>query len=62
MNSRSVAEGLRLRAIDGPFVAGRGPEVVGPTLALVMTMAGRRSHLDQLTGDGVDTIGKRLAP
>lgn len=62
VNSRSVAEGLRLRAIDGPFVAGRGPEVVGPTLALVMTMAGRRSHLDQLTGDGVDAIAERLAP
>ena len=59
-NSRSVAAGLHLHATDGPFSAGDGPEVSGPTLALVMAMAGRRSHLDQLTGDGMPLLADRL--
>lgn len=60
VNSRSVAAGLHLHATDGPFSAGDGPEVSGPTLALVMAMAGRRSHLDQLTGDGMPLLADRL--
>ena len=46
VQSKKAAAGLSLRATDGPFRAGDGPEVDGPTLALVMCMAGRTSHLD----------------
>lgn len=60
VNSKTTAAGLRLHATDGPFEAGSGPEVAGPTLALVMVMAGRGSHLDQLTGDGVTTLAERV--
>lgn len=60
VNSKSVAARLHLHATDGPFSAGDGPEVSGPTLALVMAMAGRRSHLDQLTGDGMPLLADRL--
>lgn len=60
VNSKSTVSGLRLRATDGPFTAGAGPEVAGPTLALVMVMAGRRHHLDQLTGDGVARLAERV--
>ncbi|AWH94510.1 maleylpyruvate isomerase family mycothiol-dependent enzyme [Dietzia psychralcaliphila] len=60
VNSKTTAAGLAMRATDGPFRAGAGPEVAGPTLALVMAMAGRRSHLDQLTGDGVPRLAERL--
>ncbi|MCD2262715.1 maleylpyruvate isomerase family mycothiol-dependent enzyme [Dietzia aurantiaca] len=60
VNSKSAAAGLKLRATDGPFSAGDGPEVSGPTLALVMAMAGRRSDLDQLTGDGMPLLVDRL--
>lgn len=60
VNSKTTSAGLALRATDGPFRAGAGPEVAGPTLALVMAMAGRRSHLDQLAGDGVPRLAERL--
>lgn len=60
VNSKTTAAGLALRATDGPFRAGAGPEVAGPTLALVMAMAGRRSHFDQLAGDGLPRLAERL--
>lgn len=60
VNSRSVAEGLRLEATDGPFTSGHGPSVRGSTEALVMVLAGRRACLDELTGDGVPTIRERI--
>lgn len=62
VNSKTAAAGLHLRATDGPFSAGAGsgPEVTGPTLALLMEMAGRRSHLDQLSGEGVPLLAERL--
>ncbi len=59
--SRSVSEGLRLVATDGPFSAGPddGPLVSGPTLALVVAMAGRTAFCDDLTGPGVDVVRSR---
>lgn len=59
--SRKVAKGLELVASDGPFGAGSGPRVTGPTLALVMTMAGRTAYLDELEGPGVPEIRARAA-
>ncbi|GAA3272672.1 maleylpyruvate isomerase family mycothiol-dependent enzyme [Paenarthrobacter aurescens] len=58
--SRTRAEGLELRANDGPFIAGTGPLVTGTTLALVMAMAGRISYLEDLQGPGVPTLRSRL--
>ncbi|MDV8002032.1 maleylpyruvate isomerase family mycothiol-dependent enzyme [Rhodococcus sp. IEGM 1408] len=60
VNSATVAADLRLRATDGPFEAGNGPAVEGPTLALVMTMAGRPAYLDDLSGDGVGELRRRI--
>lgn len=60
VSSKTLSSGLHLRATDGTFEHGGGPEVVGPTLALVMTMAGRSSHLGQLAGDGVPILVSRL--
>ncbi|WP_269940007.1 maleylpyruvate isomerase family mycothiol-dependent enzyme [Arthrobacter sp. HY1533] len=59
--SRSNAAGLELKADDGPFGAGTGSLVTGPTLALVMAMAGRGAYLEQLQGPGVETLRQRLA-
>lgn len=59
--SRSNAAGLELKADDGPFAAGTGSLVTGPTLALVMAMAGRGAYLEQLQGPGVETLRQRLA-
>jgi uncharacterized protein (TIGR03083 family) len=59
--SRTAAAGLRLVADDGPFATGadNAPLVTGPTLALVMAMAGRAAFCDDLTGPGVATLRER---
>jgi uncharacterized protein (TIGR03083 family) len=57
---KTVSEGLRLEAGDGPFAAGEGPLVTGPTLALVMVLAGRAAHLDDLDGPGVAALRSRI--
>lgn len=59
---KTLSRGLRLEATDGPFATGEGPLVTGPTLALVMAMAGRTAHLDDLTGPGVVALRERLTP
>lgn len=61
----AMVEGLSLRATDGPFAVGPstgggGPEVSGPTLALVMAMAVRPAYLDQLDGPGLATLRQRI--
>ncbi|WP_309081107.1 maleylpyruvate isomerase family mycothiol-dependent enzyme [Zhihengliuella sp.] len=60
VSSRKAAAGLELRAEDGPFAAGSGPAVTGPTLALVMAMAGRAAYLEELDGPGVPTLRSRI--
>ena len=57
--SRSIINGLRLEATDGPFAVGAGPLVRGTTLALTMAMAGRRAYCDDLTGPGAPTVRDR---
>lgn len=57
--ARRRVRGLRLVATDGDFAAGAGPEVSGPTLALVMAMTGRATCCDELTGPGVGTLRAR---
>ena len=58
--SRTHVAGLQLRADDGQFASGSGPLVTGSTLALVMSMAGRVSSLDQLDGPGVPILRARV--
>lgn len=58
--SRRIADRLRLVATDAPFVAGTGPEVRGPLMALVMCMAARPAYLDELDGPGVPLLRERI--
>lgn len=57
--ARGRVHGLRLAATDGPFAAGDGPSVSGPTLALIMAMTGRRAFCADLTGAGVPVLAER---
>lgn len=57
--SRARIADLHLQADDGPFTAGKGALVTGPTLALVMAMAGRVAYIDELDGPGVQLFGIR---
>lgn len=61
VNSATAVKGLRLVSTDGPFTAGEGPLVEGPTMPLVMAMAGRTQYLEHLSGPGVATLRERLA-
>jgi uncharacterized protein (TIGR03083 family) len=60
VDSRTRATGLCLQADDGTFASGTGPLVTGPTLALVMAMAGREAYLEDLDGPGVPHLRSRL--
>lgn len=51
--SRDRAEGLRLVATDADFTHGAGPEVRGRAIDLLLTLTGRQSGLENLTGDGL---------
>jgi uncharacterized protein (TIGR03083 family) len=53
--------GLRLTADDMEWVHGEGPEVTGPAEALVMVMAGRFAALQDLAGDGKETLVSRCS-
>jgi uncharacterized protein (TIGR03083 family) len=57
--TKTRAKGLRLVATDGRFTTGSGPLVSGPTLALIMAMAGRGAYCDELQGDGAATLRER---
>jgi uncharacterized protein (TIGR03083 family) len=52
-------EGLRLTATDAEWSHGSGKEVSGPILSLAMAMTGRRAALDDLSGEGVQTLASR---
>lgn len=51
---------LRLIATDLKWKYGKGAEVEGPGLELLMALAGRKVGLEQLTGDGVPTLANRI--
>jgi uncharacterized protein (TIGR03083 family) len=57
--ARRRVAGLQLQASDGPFTAGRGPVVTGPTLSLIMAMTGRVAAVDDLAGPGVPVLRHR---
>jgi uncharacterized protein (TIGR03083 family) len=59
MGSKKRIAGVRLRATDCDWTHGNGPEVAGPMVSLLMVMAGRKAHLDDLTGEGVATLRER---
>jgi uncharacterized protein (TIGR03083 family) len=52
-------EGLALRATDADWKHGTGPEVSGPIMMLVMAMTGRKPVLNELSGEGVETLRSR---
>lgn len=60
--SRSTIADLRVEATDGPFATGTGDLVRGPTLSLVMAMAGRAVACVDLEGDGAAVLRARLSP
>jgi uncharacterized protein (TIGR03083 family) len=59
--AKGRTDGLAFEATDLDVRVGRGPGVVrGPAVALCSALCGRRSMLDQLSGDGVATLSARI--
>jgi uncharacterized protein (TIGR03083 family) len=59
IGSKRRIAGLTLRATDLDWTTGSGPEVAGPAIGMVMAMTGRKAYLDDLKGDGVETLRSR---
>jgi uncharacterized protein (TIGR03083 family) len=57
--SRRLA-GLRLSGTDVDVVVGTGLAVEGPALSLLLAACGRRVALAELSGPGVDELGRRI--
>ncbi len=57
---RKRMRGLRFVATDVAWSAGDGPEVRGTGEALALAMAGRPVVLEELEGEGVDTLRRRF--
>jgi uncharacterized protein (TIGR03083 family) len=57
--SKKRIAGLTMRATDAEWSTGSGPTVEGPAQQLVLAVAGRRSALDRLSGDGLATLRAR---
>jgi len=52
--------GLRLSATDADWSAGDGPSVDGPLASLILVMAGRKAPLEDLSGEGMQTLQARM--
>ena len=59
LGTKKRIAGLRLQATDADWSHGSGPEVSGPMVPLLMAMTGRKAALDDLTGEGVETLRAR---
>lgn len=57
--SKKRIAGLTLRATDTGWSTGSGPTVEGPVHQLLLAVAGRRSGLDRLSGDGLAALRDR---
>ena len=60
LHAKQRCAGLALRAQDVAWSAGTGPEVTGPLASIIMAIAGRPSALDDLSGEGLDTLRSRM--
>jgi uncharacterized protein (TIGR03083 family) len=61
VKAKTRTAGLRLVADDLDWSHGDGPEVRGSGEAIVLVCTGRREVLDDLQGEGVDTLRRRMA-
>ena len=60
LGAKKRIAGLRMRATDSEWSAGDGPIVEGPLASLIFVMAGRRAPLEDLSGEGKQTLQARM--
>ncbi|MEO6205119.1 MAG: maleylpyruvate isomerase family mycothiol-dependent enzyme [Mycobacteriales bacterium] len=59
LGTKKRIAGVTLKATDLDWSHGSGPLVEGPALSLLMAGTGRRAHLADLTGPGVEVLAAR---
>lgn len=59
LGTKKRITGVKLQATDANWSHGSGPEVSGPMVSLLMAMTGRKAALDDLAGEGVETLRAR---
>lgn len=52
--------GVRISATDSDWSAGDGPAVTGPLESIILVMAGRKAALQDLSGEGLQTLQARM--
>jgi uncharacterized protein (TIGR03083 family) len=60
IGGKKRAAGLTFRATDADWTAGSGPEVTGPAISLLLAISGRPTAVDDLSGDGLETLRSRM--
>ena len=60
VGTKKRIDGLRLVATDVDWSHGTGQEVTGPAMPMVMAMTGRAAGLDELGGEGLATLRRRM--
>ncbi len=60
LQAKKRIAGLRLSATDSVWSTGAGPSVEGPLSSLILVMAGRKAPLEDLSGEGVETLRARM--
>ena len=56
VNARLPLDGYRLTATDTDWTRGQGPEIAGPSGALLLLLTGRSAALERLAGEGADAL------
>jgi hypothetical protein len=60
INAKKRIAGLRMSATDADWSAGDGAPVEGPLASLILVMAGRKAPLEDLSGEGTQTLRARM--
>jgi uncharacterized protein (TIGR03083 family) len=60
VGGKKRAAGLTWKATDFDWTTGSGPEVSGPMLSIVLAITGRKAALNDLAGEGVETLSQRF--
>lgn len=60
VGTKKRIDSLRLVADDVEWSHGTGPEVSGPAASMLLAMTGRPAGLNDLAGEGLDTLRRRM--
>jgi uncharacterized protein (TIGR03083 family) len=60
LSAKKRIAGLRVSGTDIEWTTGDGPSVEGPLASLILAMAGRKALLEDLSGDGLQTLQARI--